>query len=148
MNRSVLLSVKPKYAQSLMAGTKTAEVRRRFPDIAAGTLIYVYSSSPQRAIIGTLRSEEIHRRGPAEVWEQFNKVIDIDRANLNDYLANTDEAVVLEVSTPEPWHVPLPLSKLRELIGLEPPQSFRYLSEDQASVLQSGARRVDALGEA
>ena len=32
MTRAVLLSVKPQYAKALMAGTKTAEVRRRFPD--------------------------------------------------------------------------------------------------------------------
>ena len=145
MTRSVLLSVKPKHAQSLMAGTKTAEVRRRFPDIATGTLIYVYSSSPERAIIGTLRSEAVHRRGPDEVWEQFKGTIDIDERYLDDYLTNAEEAVVVEVSAPKPWNIPIPLAQLRELIGVEPPQSYRYLTKEQATVLESGVELSGSL---
>jgi predicted transcriptional regulator len=146
VTRSVLLSVKPKFARSLMAGTKTAEVRRRFPDIAAGTLIYVYSSSPERAIVGTLRSEGVHRRGPNEVWEQFKEIIDIDERYLHDYLVNVDEAVVVEVSAPQPWNVPVSLAQLRELLGVEPPQSYRYLTEEQGSLLESGGGPNGILG--
>lgn len=140
MTRSVLLSVKPKHARSLMAGTKTAEVRRRFPDIASGTVIYVYSSSPERAIIGTLRSTAVHRRGPDEVWEQFKETIEIDERYLDDYLTDAEEAVIVEVSAPKPWKVPISLAQLRELIGVEPPQSYRYLTQEQVTVLESGVQ--------
>jgi predicted transcriptional regulator len=139
---AILLSVRPVYAAGLLAGTKTAEVRRRFPEQPAGTTIYVYSSTPDRAVVGTLQLDGIDRPAARDVWREYEDRIQISRPSLEKYLANCDRAAVLRVSAPVLWSEPLPLHQLRGLVGVEPPQSFRYLDDDhRQAITRSQTRR-------
>ena len=124
---AILLSVRPVYARALLAGTKTAEVRRRFPQQPAGTTIYVYSSTPDRTVLGTLRLGTIDRPDADDVWRLYREEIEIDERSLNEYLAQVSSAAILQISDPQPWEKPVPLATLRSQLGVEPPQSFRYL---------------------
>lgn len=132
---AILLSVRPVYAAGLLAGTKTAEVRRRFPELPSGTTIYVYSSTPDRAVLGTLSLDSVDRPAASDVWPLFNGRIQISERALQDYLTDCDRAAVLHVSQPERWDRPVPLHQLRSIVGVEPPQSFRYLSDEHRDVL-------------
>lgn len=134
MTKRVLLSVRPRFARGLVAGTKTAEVRRRFPELDANTEIYVYSSSPDRAVIGVVTLSEISRIAPADVWRQFSTEIEIDETDLDDYLAGVDYAAIIRVEGAVSWDRWVPLQQLRSL-GLEPAQSYRYLTAEQATAL-------------
>ncbi|CAN0590793.1 unnamed protein product, partial [Ectocarpus sp. 12 AP-2014] len=52
-HRDVVLSIRPKYSSRIIAGEKTVELRRRFPASAPkGTIAYIYSTSPERAMVG------------------------------------------------------------------------------------------------
>jgi predicted transcriptional regulator len=134
--KAVLLSVRPVFARSLLAGTKTAEVRRRFPDLARCTELFVYSSTPDRSVLGSIRLSGIHRTTPSEVWDSYGGEIDIARDELTRYLAGTDDVAVLSVTQPVRWPNAVPLESLRTRIGIEPPQSFRYLTQEQAESLR------------
>lgn len=136
-HRAVLLSIRPRFAQSLIGGTKTAEVRRRFPDLPVGTRVYVYSSSPDKSVIGTFQVSGIYRCLNESVWSQFRHRIDISEADLKAYLRGALEAVIIEAENPEGWEVPLPLYEFRRLLGIEPPQSFRYLTPKQSTALDA-----------
>jgi predicted transcriptional regulator len=136
-DRSVLLSVRPEFAAALLAGTKTAEVRRRFPSIAAGTTLYVYASSPCMQVIGTLRASAVHRVPPRTVWDRFKQMIGIDRRYLDEYLDGAENAAIIEVNTPSVWARPVSLSELRTHLDVQPPQSYRYLNDSQAAQLES-----------
>lgn len=133
---SILLSVRPTFARALMDGTKTAEVRRRFPAQPAGSRLFVYSSSPDRAVIGTLRLDSIDRPNSQDVWRLYAHQIEIDEEPLDLYLEDTASAAILHVSEPALWNRPVPLSQLRSRIFLEPPQSFRYLTIAQSNDLE------------
>lgn len=137
MTRALFLSVKPRYARSILEGRKTAEVRRRFPDVPAGTVVVLYSSSPERAVLGTVRVKQTVRVEPSEVWERFSESINIDKEALAEYLAGAEASTVLEVEEPKTWNRPVPLRLLRDLLGVEPPQSFRYLVPEQVAMIQS-----------
>lgn len=141
----ILLSVRPVYAAALLAGTKTAEVRRRFPEQPRGTEIFIYSSSPDRSVAGTVRLDAIDRPSAADVWEEYREQIMIEELLLNDYLGEVDAAAILQVTEPTRWQRPVPLLELRQHLGVEPPQSFRYLNEDQALVLRAlgGVRSIE-----
>ena len=141
--RSVLLSVRPQFARALLNGTKTAEVRRRFPELAAGTVLYVYASSPSKQVIGTLRTTAVHRVPPRTVWGRFARMIGIDRGYLDAYLHGVDRASIIEVGAPETWLRPVTLHELRLHVAVEPPQSYRYLSDAQAAQLESARRLAD-----
>lgn len=134
---AVLLSVRPRYARALLAGTKTAEVRRRFPHQPAGTTLYLYSSTPDRAILGTVQLERIDRPSADRVWHLYRHEIEIDEAALGAYLSRIDSAAILRVSHSVRWAHPVSLYDLRLNLGIEPPQSFRYLSDEHIVALES-----------
>ena len=143
--KSVLLSVRPRFARSLMTGTKTAEVRRRFPNLEPGTELFIYSSSPERAVIGTLILNGINQLNIADVWATFGKQIEIESTELDAYLEGSIKASILGVRNPDLWDAPVSLSDLREKVGLEPPQSWRYLDANQSKALRElGSKRTSA----
>lgn len=146
--RAVLLSVKPRFAHPLLLGTKTAEVRRRFPFLSSGTKVFVYSSSPDRAVIGTFILTDVTRVDASEVWGQHAHALLIGENELAAYLDGTTKAAIVGASHPAAWGQPLPLQGLRTDVGVEPPQSYRYLTAEQVQVLESHAaatRRVPVL---
>ncbi|MCB8043273.1 ASCH domain-containing protein [Microbacterium oxydans] len=103
MTRALFLSIKPRYARSILEGRKTIEVRRKFPDLPAGTTIVLYSSSPERAIVGTVRLKQASKLPPDRVWELHSDAIDIAQDALGEYLEGADASTLLEVEHPRAW---------------------------------------------
>lgn len=143
---AVLLSVRPRYAHAILAGTKTAEVRRRFPHQPHGTTLYLYSSTPDRAVLGTAQLDAIDRPSADRVWALYRDQIEIEKAALGDYLSDLEAAAILRIYNVRRWSHPVPLRDLRLRLGVEPPQSFRYLTDEHVEVLEALRGRVaDAL---
>lgn len=136
MSRVLLLSVRPRFAQSLLAGTKTAEIRRRFPRVPEGMAVIIYSSSPEKSILGTMRVRRLVRTTAEEIWRDYSNVIGIGQAELTEYLKGASESSVLELDTPNLWSRPVTLNDLRRHLAVEPAQSFRYLTEKQLTRLE------------
>lgn len=136
---AVLLSVRPTFARRLLSGHKTAEVRRRFPAIPAGTDVYVYSSTPERAVVGVFRLSAVHKDSPQKLWERFAEQLDITKAYFSEYLEDRAAAVVVELCLKETWLRPVTLDELRASVGVQPPQSFRYLDTTQERQLRGVA---------
>lgn len=131
MTRALLLSIKPQFARAILEGRKTIEVRRRFPYIDPGTTVVLYSSSPEKAVLGTVRLRRTIKVNPDCVWGLHGLDIGISESDLNAYLEGADESTLLEVDCPDSWEQPVPLNSLRTVLGIEPSQSFRYLATEQ-----------------
>lgn len=132
---AILLSVKPVFASLLVAGVKSAEIRRSFPSHLAGHILFIYSSSPDRQVIGTVRIESIMTVRPGDAWTLFGPQLHIRRDLLETYLAGTVAAQVLSVSEPVQFEHAVSLDALRELVGISPPQSYRYLTREKVGLL-------------
>lgn len=144
MSRHLLLSVRPRFAHALLAGTKTAEIRRRFPHLAEGTIVAIYSSSPEKAVLGTMRVRRFKRGSADTIWRNHSEDIGIDEEELVDYLEGAAEGTVIELGEPRPWDNPIRLDQLRRDLELEPAQSFRYLNPRQfARLLELAERHAD-----
>jgi len=61
---ALLLSIKPRYADSIFNGSKTVELRRVRPQIGAGGLVMVYVSSPRCSLEGAFEVAEVTARRP------------------------------------------------------------------------------------
>ncbi len=144
MSQSLLLSVRPRFAQALLAGTKTVEIRRRFPDIPAGMTVVIYSSSPEKAVLGTMVAEELIRSTAADIWRDFSGAIGIQKSELTEYLEGATECSVLKLSEPKAWANPVPLDELRRTLHIEPAQSFRYLNNRQVAKLAALGATAEA----
>lgn len=132
--RTVLMSIRPKYAHAIFEGTKRVEFRkRRLADDV--THVVVYSTSPEQRVLGIFVVEGQHTMSPKALWEEFSGVGNIDREAFFRYYENREEAVGIRVGSVH--RLPRPL-RLEEDLGVgNAPQSYRYLGKESMSRLMA-----------
>ena len=136
---AVFISVQPRFANPLMSGEKTAEIRRRFPLGLVGSEVFVYSTSPQQAVLGRALIASLDRLSVESVWGHVGPRLQIERGDLDRYLAGAEHVTVISLRSREWFSKPVSLKTLREL-GVRPPQNYRYLDEALATVLRGLGR--------
>jgi predicted transcriptional regulator len=72
-HRTLLLSLRPRFADTILSGAKTVELRRRPINAQPHTPIILYASNPTMAIVGTARLGEVHAHTPAAAWQKHRK---------------------------------------------------------------------------
>ncbi|PPF41868.1 hypothetical protein C5B85_18275 [Pseudoclavibacter sp. AY1F1] len=121
------MSIRPKFAESILNGTKTYELRRRFPDLERGTVVYLYASSPVKAVLGSFESDEVRYDSVKELWKTLQPQLGIETVEYDTYFHNLTHGVAIKTSRVTRFTEPVNLQQLREEVGIEPSQSFRYL---------------------
>jgi predicted transcriptional regulator/DNA-binding XRE family transcriptional regulator len=135
--RDVVLSVRPLYSDKIFEGRKTVELRRRFPVAAPrGTIAYIYSTSPVRAMVGSAEIANVIKLPVSEIWKKFGKMAQITKSDFDDYFTGLKEGFALKISNARPFSRPLKLTELRDRFGFEPPQSFLYATPVLRTALQ------------
>jgi predicted transcriptional regulator len=135
--KDVVLSVRPLYSEKIILGKKTVELRRRFPvSSPRGTIAYIYSTSPVRAMVGSVEIEGVHKLPIPEIWKKFGKMAQIDRNDFDGYFSGLEVGFALKFRNVRPFIRPIDLSELRKRFGFEPPQSFLYASPVLRTALQ------------
>jgi predicted transcriptional regulator/DNA-binding XRE family transcriptional regulator len=126
-HRDVVLSIRPEYSHKIIEGKKTVELRRRFPLSAPrGTLAYIYSTSPERAMVGRAEITDVVKLPVSHIWKKYSSSAFIDKADFDAYFQGLSEGFALKFANAKPLPRQLDLSELRERFGFEPPQSFLY----------------------
>lgn len=121
-----------------MDGSKTVELRRRFPIyIPNHSRAYIYSTSPIRALVGSLEIAEVLRLPISTIWEQYKDGACVEKSDFDNYFSGLDEGFALEVSSVSPLPRSLSLSELRNRFGFRPPQSFQYVKRELQTALQN-----------
>ena len=124
--RAVLLSIRPRFAEQILAGTKTVEFRRSWAADPVG-LAVVYSSSPVQRLVCIVEIEGEVFAPPASVWTRCRaRGPGLERKELMEYFAGKDRAYGVLLGSLALPKIPIrPTSLFR---GFRPPQSFRYLN--------------------
>ncbi len=136
-HRDVVLSIRPKFSSRIMSGEKTVELRRRFPSSAPkGTIAYIYSTSPERAMVGVAEISSVKKLAIEEIWRRYADVAFIERTEFDRYFEGLNEGFALEFANARPFVTPVELTDLRERFGFEPPQSFLYAKRDLRKALK------------
>lgn len=126
-SRDVVLSIKPQYSTPILEGSKTVELRRRFPvKVPRGTLAYIYSTSPTRALTGTARILGVEKISLSEMWDKYSPVACIERNDFDAYFSGLDEGVVIQLGNVRQLPRAIGLEELRDRFEFAPPQSFVY----------------------
>lgn len=136
--RVLLISVKPQYAEAILDGTKTVELRRTRPTLPDGALVLLYSSTPTRAVVGWAQLMRVQAGTPAEIWHSIGDAAAIDAETFDAYFEGADAAYALELDAVVEATQPVPLSVIRS-IGVQPPQSWRYLPLHLSHQIQATA---------
>lgn len=132
--RALLLSLRPRYAEAILAGRKTVELRRRRIAATPGTRVVLYATRPTGAVVGLARLRESITCLPDEAWENHAPHLGVARSEFDAYLDGTGSVCLLvldEVARVDP----MSLDTLRAVAPFCPPQSYRYISaRDPAAI--------------
>ncbi|MFA7419704.1 MAG: ASCH domain-containing protein [Melioribacteraceae bacterium] len=128
---SILLSIKPMYAEMIFNGKKTIELRRKLPkNINKGSLILVYASSPQKLLLGAFTVKKIISSPLISLWEKVNKKSCIDMKDFDTYFSGCKIGYGICIDNYWSFPNPVSLEDIRTIDeGFNIPQSFRYLKE-------------------
>jgi predicted transcriptional regulator len=136
--RALFISVKPRYADAILDGRKTVELRRTRPNLPNGSLVILYSSTPTRAVVGWAQLIGVREGTPIEIWDEYGTAADIEELDYEAYFDGTDQAFALELDEVVAAPQPIPLSVIRS-IGIQPPQSWRYVPAEVTTQIQESA---------
>ena len=143
----VLVSLRPRFAELVLDGSKTTELRRGPSRIEPGAVALVYASTPLRALLGAMRIEEVHTCAPSTVWRRWGPTTGLRRREFDDYVDGCDRVTALLLGARCVFPEPVSLEELRtrssEFVA---PQSYRYIQERELATMLNGERRlVDAI---
>ena len=127
-NRMIVLSLKPRFADAILASSKTVELRRSEPKIVVPTLALIYATSPLRALVGTCIVTTVKSDRLTVLWREFGSRTGVDHREFLCYFEGVGTGSALTLSDPDSLPLPIPLARLRERSqGFRPPQSFAYI---------------------
>lgn len=125
----IILSIKPQFVEAIFTGRKRFELRRRRPEIEPGTVVYVYCTAPQQAIVGRFTCPSVHMGGPGELWTRFGPFSCVSVEEFLTYFRGVKIGYALEIAQVRPWAEPVGLAALRRIAPrFWPPQFYRRIS--------------------
>jgi predicted transcriptional regulator len=123
--RAVLLSIRPKYVDLILAGTKRVELRRNWPSNDIGVIV-LYSSAPVQKLMGVAFVDRIEECNFERLWKLANaNGGGVTYEELKEYVKDKKTAfgvMIDRVKTAEIKVDPKDLFR-----NFTPPQSFLYL---------------------
>lgn len=122
--RKLLLPIKPKYVDAIIAGTKTVEYRTRIRKDTNVTTVLIYRSGDLKKVVAQFTIGGIIEGTPQQVWEQTKNIGGIEERDYFSYFANKDRAYAYQICNLMVYHKPIPLCSL----GVDKaPMSFMYI---------------------
>lgn len=134
MNKALLLSIKPRFADAIFAGEKLFEMRKVRPKVATGDLVLVYVTSPRCRLEGAFRVGPVLEMSPERMWARVRAGSALTKAEFLSYYSGKTTAFAIGIA--EAWRLETAV-QLRELRSEQiiPPQGYRYLSIGETASL-------------
>src|ERR1035437_1926519 len=139
-NHALLISIRPRFAEMIFAGSKTVELRRVCPRISSGDLALVCVSSPTKELQGAFEVGKVISASPSALWKKIGKKSGVTRKEFFAYFHGKTEAHALVIK--RAWKLPVAIcltALRRSKGGFRPPQSFHYLKRNKSSLLTAFA---------
>lgn len=132
LNNKILVSLKPRYAGRILAGSKLVEVRKRFSNKWVGCRAVLYASSPQRALVGEATVSSVTSGSPSQVWSEFAAGLGCTWEEFESYVGAASRVFAVELGDVVPYREPISLAQVSHLVReeLTPPQSYCDLRLD------------------
>jgi predicted transcriptional regulator len=131
----IFVSIHPQYADKILDGIKTVELRRRFPILNGlqGRLL-IYSTTPVKSVIGYVEIEDVHYMPIKELWSEYSQFAHINKKDFLTYFSGVTGGYAVELKNPQRFNKPISIEYLKKNYGMIAPQSYRYLGEEHEAL--------------
>ncbi len=123
---NVILSIRPKYVELMMEGTKKYEFRKVIFKNTNINKVYIYSTSPVKKIVGTFKISEIVEDRPERLWDNFEAFSGLNAQEFFTYFNGVERGFAIGIECFRLFDEPLNPNDL--MPRFVPPQSFCYLN--------------------
>lgn len=132
----VLLSIKPEFAELILAGDKKYEFRKA--GLRHGIdLILLYASAPEQKLVGYAKIGEILEASPTRMWDMTRLHGGISRERFREYFKGKKSAYAFRITEVHKFEKGIDPKKI--FTNFSPPQSFRYVRLEEVEDLLSAA---------
>jgi predicted transcriptional regulator len=139
MSEVLFLPVKPKWADVIMSGKKTLELRKREPKHELPMMAIVYASSPRCEIVGAVEWYGTVCQGVVAFSDHDLGRACVSREQLRKYYSKKTWAYGLCLRNSVTFTKPIPLETMRTAWLISPPQQWRYIGwETYSDIVRFG----------
>lgn len=130
---TLLLSIQPKFAESIMKGVKRTEIRRRFSKRWKGHRVAIYATYPVQAVVGEATINTVDVASPKTIWERYATDIGCELAEFSAYCEGSATVSAIQLGDVVRFATPLNRSSVTSMFGenIRPPQSYLLLRKAQ-----------------
>lgn len=132
---NLLMSIRPAFAEKLLDGSKSIEIRKRFSKRWIGHDVVLYASKPQGSLVGKAKINSVTKDVPTNIWSQFESKIGCSKSDFDAYVGSATEVAAIEIKDAVPYWGSVPLKQLSTVLSLKltPPQSYCEVSSRKIS---------------
>ncbi|MBA7607985.1 hypothetical protein ES703_15157 [subsurface metagenome] len=136
----ILLSIRPKFARQIVKGEKRVELRRRFSEKWRGARAVIYSTYPERSLVGEATVEEIITGAPDEIWEEWKDDLGCTFEEFSEYSSGKTQMYAIRLGAVIAYAVPIPISQLEFHVSGNLPVPQSYVNLKKQSKWQSALK--------
>ena len=131
MDKTMLISIKPKYTKKIFRGEKNFELRKTYPKAHPGMIAIIYASSPKSSLVGHFTIGKIIKEDKKKLWDKYQEQFGISYAEYNLYFKDYISGVAIEIIDPVLWKKERALTEIKKYLQrFCPPQSYSFISRD------------------
>ena len=126
MKMNLLISIKPEFVRKIISGEKKYEFRRSIFRKEVDK-IYIYSTSPEKKIVGYFKCNKIINDTPQNLWKNFKDVSGTSKESFFEYFKGKETGFAIKIDDLHVFDQPIDTNILYDF---KAPQSFSYINED------------------
>jgi len=130
LDSSLLLSVKPRFANAILDGRKTVEIRRQFPQRWCGSRLLIYASAPEASVGGECVVDQVRIGPPTEIWASYRDRMCCTYGEFVQYCGDRRLVSALTLRDVRALPSPVNRSHMEGVLGaaLHAPQSYTRIT--------------------
>ena len=130
MKKYLFISVKQEYANKILSGEKTIELRKSKPNISKGDHVIIYSTSPVKAILGIAQVGDLLSYSPGKMWKLHSKDLGISRKDFINYYSDSQKSIGIVLRNITKYEYVIHLETIKKIAPkFSPPQTFKYFKD-------------------